>query len=153
MFHFNCIRIMKKNILKTITVLTVMVLSFGCKKITDINVSPNNPSISAATPEVLFPSGVGSSAGRIGGELNILGGIWAELYTQNTLANQYLNFDDYNLTKNDFKDDYAELYAGALEDYQTSIINAKAKGQFNFVLMSTAMKAYTMEALDDLYDE
>jgi hypothetical protein len=143
---------MKKNIFKTIGILVLM-LTFGCTKITNINVSPNNPPLSTATPDILFPSGVASSAARIGGELNILGGFWSQYYTQFTLANQFKTIDSYNLTKNDLNGDYDELYAGALEDYQLAITQATAKGQWNYVLMSTVMKAYTLEVLADLYDK
>jgi hypothetical protein len=144
---------MKKYILKTLAVFTLICFTFGCKKITDINVSPNDPPLTAATPEILFPSGVASTAGRIGGELDILGGIWSQYYTQAISATQYSTWDSYNLTPSDFQDDYRELFAGALEDYQLAIIQAKAKQQWNYVLMSTVMKAYTYEVLVDLYDQ
>jgi hypothetical protein len=144
---------MKRDILKAIAILTITCLTFGCKKITDINVSPNNPPLSTATPAILFPAAVASSAARIGGELNILGGFWSQYYTQFTLANQYRNIDSYNLTKNDMNGDYDVLYADALEDYQLSITQATASQQWNYVLMSTVMKAYTLEVLADLYDQ
>lgn len=143
---------MKKNI-KNITILALSMLTFGCTKITDINVNPNNPSLSVATPDILFPSAVASTAARVGGELNILGGFWSQYYTQYTLANQYRTIDAYNLTKNDFNGDYDELFAGALEDYQLTITQATLKQQWNYVLMATVMKAYTYEVLVDLYDQ
>jgi hypothetical protein len=143
---------MKKHIFKTIAFLTLTVV-FGCKKITDINTNPNSPPLTAATPQVLFPSGVGSTAARVGGELNILGGFWSQYYTQFTLANQFRNIDSYNLTDNDLNGNWNELFAGALQDYQLSITQSKAKGLYNFALMSTCMKAYTYEVLVDLYDQ
>ncbi|TSJ43269.1 SusD/RagB family nutrient-binding outer membrane lipoprotein [Mucilaginibacter corticis] len=144
---------MKKNNLKTIAILALTFIAFGCKKITNINTSPNNPPLSAATPQVLFPSAVASSAGRIGGELQILGGFWSQYYTQYTTANQFRNIDSYNLTQNDLNANWNELFQGALEDYQLSITQAKAKGLNNYVLMSTCMKAYTYGVLVDLYDQ
>jgi len=144
---------MKRNILKTIGIVSLTFLTFGCKKITDINTDPNNPPLSSATPQILFPSGVASTAARIGGELNILGGMWGEYYTQYTTANQFRTIDSYNLTRNDLNANWDELYSGALEDYQLSITQAKAKGLDNFVLMSTCMKAYTLGVLVDLYDQ
>ncbi|HEY5328224.1 MAG TPA: SusD/RagB family nutrient-binding outer membrane lipoprotein [Mucilaginibacter sp.] len=144
---------MKRNILKTIVIVSLTFFTFGCKKITDINTSPNNPPLASATPQILFPSAVASTAARIGGELDILGGMWGEYYTQYTLANQFRTIDAYNLTRNDLNANWNELYAGALEDYQLAITQAKAKGLNNFVLMSTCMKAYTLEVLADLYDQ
>jgi hypothetical protein len=142
---------MKKNIIKTIAILSLSAL--GCNKITDINVSPNNPPVEAATPQILFPSAVASSAARIGGELNILGGFWSQYYTQSVSANQFRDFDSYNVTYDDLNGDYNELFAGALQDYQLAITQAKAQGLWNYVLMSTVMKAYTYEVLVDLYDK
>lgn len=144
---------MKRYIIKPLGVLALICLTLGCSKITDINVSPNNPPVSVATPEILFPSAVASTAARVGGELNILGGFWAQYYTQGTLANEFRNIDSYNLTKNDLNGDYNELFSGALEDYQLAITQAKAKQQWNYVLMCTVMKAYTYEVLADLYDQ
>lgn len=141
------------NIIKTVIALAVAYGSIGCKKITDINISPNNPPLSKATPQVLFPSGVASTAGRVGGELNILGGIWAEYYTQNPLSNQYRDIDSYNLQKESLNGDYSELFSGALEDYQLALSQSKAAGQWNFFLMNTVMKAYTYQVLVDLYDQ
>jgi hypothetical protein len=143
---------MKKHIFKTIAFLTLTVV-FGCKKITDINTNPNSPPLTSATPQVLFPSAVGSTAARVGGELNILGGFWSQYYTQYTLANQFRSIDSYNLTDNDLNGNWNELFAGALQDYQLSITQAKAKSLYNFALMSTCMKAYTYEVLVDLYDQ
>lgn len=142
---------MKKNIIKVIAILTLS--SFGCSKITDINVSPNNPPLATATPQILFPSAVASSTARIGGELNIIGGIWSQYYTQSAAANQFRTIDAYNLTNSDFNGDYNELMAGALSDYQLAISQAKAQGLFNYVLMATVMKAYTYGVLVDLYDQ
>jgi hypothetical protein len=144
---------MKKNILKTVAILTLTYFTFGCTKITDINTSPNNPPLASATPQILFPSGVASTAARVGGELNILGGFWSQFYTQYTLANQFRNIDSYNLTDNDLNGNWDELFSGALEDYQLAITQAKAKSEFNYVLMATCMKAYTYEVLADLYDQ
>ena len=143
---------MKSNI-KTIAALTILCLSFGCKKITDINVDPNNPPLSTATPQVLFPSAVAATAGRVGGELNILGAIWSQYYTQYTLASQYRNIDDYDLGTSDLTANYQVLFSNALENYELAVTQSKANKQWAFFLMNTVMKAYTYEVLVDLYDE
>ncbi|MEZ2334505.1 SusD/RagB family nutrient-binding outer membrane lipoprotein [Mucilaginibacter sp. RCC_168] len=129
------------------------VCTLGCKKITDINNSPNNPPIESATPQVLFPSGVVSTAGRLGGELDIIGGIWSQYWTQSPIANQFKTIDAYNLQRQDFNGSYNELFSGALADYQLAITKAKAAKQNHFYLMSTVMKAFTYEILVDLYDK
>jgi len=145
---------MKRTTLyKSALVFAISYLSFGCSKVADINVSPNNPLLENATPQVLFPSAVISAAGRIGGELNILGGIWSQYWTQANGSSQYKYIDSYNITRTDLTGNYDELFAGSLADLQLSISKAKASGQNNYYLMSTVMKAYVYETLVDLYDQ
>lgn len=146
---------MKNNHIKyKVLMFSAMVfLAFGCKKTLDINVSPNNPLIETTTPEVLFPSAVASTTGRVGGDLTILGGIWAQYYTQANASNQYKTIDSYALTRNDFNGSYNELFSGALADYQLAIKLAQAKSDWRYNLMATVMKAYTYQVLVDLYDK
>lgn len=140
-----------------IAVLAMLVFS-SCKKLLDVNKDPDNPNVEQGTPELVFPAGVASSAGRLGGDLAILGGIWSQYYTQSTTANQYKNLDAFNLTKTDFgattlSSPWFELYAGALNDLQFVINRSRETGNWNYLLMGTVMKAYTLQMLVDLYDQ
>jgi len=145
---------MKKHIIKTILATSVICFSVtSCKKITDINTSPNNPPVEVATPQVLFPSAVQSTAGRIGGEVAIIGNIWSQFTTQAQLSNQYKDIDTYGMTRQDRNANYNNLFAGALTDYKLTIEKAKAGGPIQYYLMATVMKAFTYEVLVDLYDQ
>lgn len=139
--------------IKTAVIALAVIASASCKKITEINRSPNNPPLESATPEVLIPSGMQSTAGRVGGELAIIGGIWSQFWTQNNASNQYKDIDAYNLQRQDRNGNYNELFAGALADYQLAIKQATASGKNNYVLIATVMKAYTYQVLVDLYDK
>jgi hypothetical protein len=136
----------------------VAIITTSCKKQLDINVDPDVPSLEQGTPELVFPAGVASAAGRIGGDLAIIGGIWSQYYTQNTTSSQYRNVDAFNMSKNDFgstllSSPWAELYAGALNDFQFVINKSKESGNWNYYLMGTVMKAYTLQVLVDFYDK
>lgn len=146
---------MKKINLKysTLIMSAVLLLSFGCKKNLDVNTDPNNPLLENATPEVLFPSAVMSTAGTVGGQLTVLGGIWSQYFTQANASNQYKTIDSYNLTRNDLNIGYTELFSGALNDYQLTLSKAKERGDARYILMATVMKAYTYQILVDLYDK
>lgn len=146
---------MKKRYInkKTIFALTFAMLSFGCKKITDINVSPNNPPVDKASPQVLFSSGVMETAGASGGEIAIIGGIWSQYWTENVAASQFNTIDSYSLGRQDFNNPYSILFAGALTDYQLAITQAKTTQNYPFYLMCTVMKAFSYELLVDLYDQ
>ncbi len=145
---------MKKHIIKTIFATAVISFSVtSCKKITDINTSPNNPPVEVATPQVLFPSAVQSTAGRVGGEIAIIGNIWSQFVTQAQLSNQYKDIDTYGMTRQDRNANYNGLFSGALTDYKLTIEKAKTAGPIQYYLMATVMKAYTYQVLVDLYDK
>lgn len=129
------------------------VVLFGCKKQLDINVDPNYPLESQGSPKLVFPAAVLSTVGRVGGELNIIGGIWSQYYTQNWSSSQYRTIDAYNLQSSDYTGSYSELFSGGLNNYQYVLDSAKAQGDWNFYLMATVMKAYTAQVLADLYDK
>ena len=147
---------MKKILnINNLIICSLLLFSAGCKKTLDVNESPNNPSIDAATAETLFPSAVMSTAGRVGGDLSIIGGLWAQYYTQNNNSSQFRNLDIYNLTATStfVNGPYTELYSGALFDYQLGLTKSVEKQDWRYNLMNTVMKAYTYEVLVDLFDK
>ncbi len=129
----------------------------SCKKTLDVNTDPNNPSLDQLTSKLVFPAGVASSVGRIGGQLAIVGGIWAQYYTQSVVSNQFKNIDSYNLTKGfgttNNGVDWVELYSGALNDLTFVQRKSLAESDWNYYLLSTVVKAYTLQVLVDLYDQ
>ncbi|NEU09248.1 SusD/RagB family nutrient-binding outer membrane lipoprotein [Flavihumibacter sp. R14] len=146
-----------KNAINYILVVAIsgLTLTSGCDKNLDINTDPNNPGIENATPEVLFPSAVMSTAGMVGGQLAIVGGIWSQYWSQASNSSQYREIDSYNLTSinEEVNLPYEELYAGALIDYQLTIDKARASSDWRYNLMAVVMKAYTYQVLVDLYDQ
>jgi len=136
-----------------IFVAALSVVLFGCKKQLDINVDPNFPLVNQGAPRLIFPSAVMSTVGRVGSDLNIIGGIWSQYYSQSASSSQYRTIDSYNLQSSDYTGAYSELFSGALNNYQYVLDSAKAQGDWNFYLMATVMKAYTVEVLADLYDK
>src|SRR5690349_13636300 len=141
----------KKSLYIFVTALSVVL--FGCKKQLDINVDPNYPLVTQGSPRLIFPSAVMSTVGRVGGELTIIGGIWSQFYTQSWSSSQYRTIDAYNLQSSDYTGSYSELFSGGLNNYQYVLDSAKAQGDWNFYLMATVMKAYTVQVLADLYDK
>jgi hypothetical protein len=125
----------------------------GCKKVLDINKSPNTPGQEQATPKLVFPSAVMATAAQVGGEYAILGALWGEYATQSAFANQYRTVEQYNLNGLDFEDAYEGMYARALGNYQLIINKAREQRDWNWFLMANVMKAYTAQVLVDLYGE
>jgi len=125
----------------------------GCKKQLDINKDPNKSPQSTGTAALIYPSAMMSTTGRIGGELNIIGGIWSQYYTQSYTSNQYKTIEAYNLQSTDYQGSYAELFAGALNDYYYELDTAKKAADWSYYLMGTVMNAFTTATLVDLYDQ
>jgi hypothetical protein len=145
---------MNLSIKKSLYILAASsVVLFGCKKQLDINVDPNYPLVSQGSPKLIFPAAVMSTVGRIGGDLNIIGGIWSQYYSQSASSSQYRTIDAYNLQSTDYNGAYSELFSGGLNNYQYVIDSSKSKADWNFYLMGTIMKAYTAAVLADLYDK
>jgi hypothetical protein len=62
------------------------------------------------------------------------------------------------MSKNDFgstliSSPWAELYSGALNDYQFVIDKSRQTGNWNYYLMATVMKAHTLQVLVDIFDK
>lgn len=139
---------------KHIITLSALFVASGCSKL-DINRSPNNPAIEDATMEVLFPSGTMSTVGRVDGDLSIIGGMWAQFWTQNSGSSQFRTVDAYDLSNSStlVNPPYTELFSGALNDYKLTLELAAKSNETHYNLMATVMKAYTYQVLVDLFDK
>ena len=130
----------------------LLLVSASCSDFLDTNTSPNEPS--TAPVELVFPAATGSAAYVIGGWYQILGGMWAQHWTQSTGASQYRNIDSYDLQNDAFDDrQYGELYSGALNDLEYIRITAKEDQNWSYYLMATVIQSYTYQVLVDLYDK
>jgi hypothetical protein len=135
------------------SLLAIVSITSSCKKALDINHDPNNPTLEQGNPRLVFPAAVMATAGRVGGDLAILGGMWSQNFTQSALANQYKDIDSYDVKSTDLNLPYSGLFTGGLKNYQFVIDKSAAAKDWNFYLMATVMKAYTTEVLVDLYDK
>src|SRR4051812_24049124 len=105
--------IMKNKILFGL-ISAVLLTGTACKKTLDINQDPNNPSLEQGTPKLVFPAAVMATAGRVGGDLAILGSIWGEYTTQASQSNQYKYIDQYDIRTTNMNAPYTGLFAGGL---------------------------------------
>lgn len=117
----------------------------------DINVDPNNPQ--NVTPALSLPSGISGTAYVLGGYYSALGGFWSQQYAQAPAGSQWLEWESYNLTEDDFNRQFTLLYAGALSDYEYVRKSTNATADWKFYTIATLMQAYTFQLLADLYDE
>ncbi|NWJ49390.1 MAG: SusD/RagB family nutrient-binding outer membrane lipoprotein [Bacteroidetes bacterium] len=135
-----------------ILVAGILMLSSCKDNFYDINVNPNNPS--KATPALVLPSGLASTAFVMGGYYQALGGFWTQQYAEAPAASQWADWESYNLTEDDFDGrQFSTLYAGPLYDYEYVRKSASTSGNWSFYAISTLMQAYTFQVLADLYDK
>jgi hypothetical protein len=150
-----------KNIKSYLAMLiaSVLLLSSCSDSFFDVNTDPNNPS--TVTPNYVLPSGLASSAFVIGGYYHALGSMWTQQYAQSPSASQWNDWESYNLTEDNFDNQFTTLYAGysavnsggALIDYEYVRNNTSASGNWKYYAISTLMQAYTFQVLADLYDQ
>lgn len=139
--------------IKSFKILSLALIVFGvssCSDWLDVNTSPNNPE--SAPIELVFPRASLSTPVVVGGQFALLGGIWAQHYTQHAAANQYKAWDGYNLTSSDFTGSWAELYIG-LVNLENIIKESEKQENWSYYLMASTLKAYTFQVLVDLYDK
>jgi hypothetical protein len=142
-----------KNSLISIFLLSLLLMGVSCKEQLDINQSPNVPTLEQGNPQLVFPAAVLATVGKVGGDLTILGGIWAQNYTQSALSNQYKYIDAYDVKATDFNATWDVLFTSGLKNYNYVTDKSKASGDWIFYLMGTVMDAYTNAILVDLYDK
>src|SRR5689334_19784677 len=123
----------------------------SCSDFLDVNTDPNNAP--SSTPALTLPAAIASSASELGAYYNILGGFWVQYWTQDNSSNQYKDIDAYNVQQSTMQGEFAELYTGALDDFQYVRTQSKASGDWNLYLMGTVMQCYTFQMLADLYDQ
>lgn len=140
---------MRKIYLLGIVFLSILINS--CEL--DINKDPNYPD--QVDADKYISSGLMWTSSAIGGNLQLLGGMWSQHFTQNTNSNQYNEIDSYNLTNSTryITDTWGFLYAGALPDFQLAITKAEAKGDWQYWMISKIMTAYCFHVLTEAYGD
>ncbi|MDH7461919.1 SusD/RagB family nutrient-binding outer membrane lipoprotein [Chitinophagaceae bacterium 26-R-25] len=136
-----------------IIALALVVAGTGCKKQLDINQDPNFPSVDQSTPQITFPAGLLGTLGGQASDYQILGGIWAQYFTQSSVSAQYKYIDGYNVQSSDFNTSYANSFSRAINSYQLTVDKATLNADWSYYLMAQTMKAYSTSFLVDLYDQ
>lgn len=102
---------------------------------------------------LVLPAGIGSAAYVMGGWYQILGGLWAQHWAQSPGAQQYRDFDQYNINTTTLDNrQYQELYSGALNDLEYVKNLADSTANWSYYLIATVMQAYVYHVLVDLYE-
>lgn len=144
---------MKLNhIYKSACLLVLLVTVSSCEKdFLEVNEDPNRSRNSSV--DIVLPSALGYTSYSFGNQYQILGGFWAQYWTQGPTANQYNSLDRYVITSDSYSRPWSDLYAGPLLDYQYIVEEGTKAGQPNYVAIAKLMQAYTFQALTDMYGD
>ena len=134
-----------------IFLLMVVFTVSSCEDYLDVNDDPNYAT-NASSKEILPPA-VLSLSGQIGGYYNILGSLWSQHFTQTNVANQYKDFDSYNVTREDFRTPFQDMFAGGLNDLYTVQQTSYSSEDWGGYLMAVTLKAFGMQIMIDYYGD
>lgn len=140
---------MKHNIISLLSLLLVIGM-MSCNDFLDINDDPNNPSNVPAS--LSLPTAEMKIATTMSADYAVVGGLWAQHWTQSHVASQYRDEDRYALNRLDYQGAWTQLYAGALIDLQKIEAEAVATENWNLNLIAVSLTAYTYQLLVDWYD-
>ncbi|MFZ1560738.1 MAG: hypothetical protein WAT37_12475, partial [Saprospiraceae bacterium] len=120
---------MNLKFIKNTCIIVAMLIIASCSDFLDVNDDPNNPT--DVKPEVVLAVAQASVGGVVGGDLNIVGGLWSQHWTQSHTGSQYRRLDAYDLVPDDYNVSWNEMYAGGLNDLELIKKGASASGNWN----------------------
>lgn len=124
----------------------------ACKKTLDVNKNMNSPA--DVTVVQLLPAAQISIGQVTGNYFQIVGGIWAQYWTQSPNASQYRPFEQYQPEPSSTTNAWQELYAGALPDLQKIIDKAgTAENTRNYTAIAKILQGYTYQLLTDNFND
>ncbi len=138
---------------KFIIIFTSFILACtSCSEYLDINYDPNSPSEDVITNDIIFPGAEMALATQYGARLRIIGGYFAEHYSQNFGTSNYLeSFSRFYITSQLSSSAYTGLIRQSIGNLQTVIEKANAEEKYGEVLAATCLRAFTYQVLVDCY--
>ncbi|NJN33006.1 MAG: SusD/RagB family nutrient-binding outer membrane lipoprotein [Saprospiraceae bacterium] len=142
---------MKNSIRILLISLSFSMLLASCSDFLDVNTDPNNPS--SVTVKELLPPAQAAIAYVVGNDLQIVGGIYSQYWTQNPAASQYRTLEDYNQTTSATNGIWLTLYTDVLQNLRVIEAKAKADDLKQYEAVSKILQAYTLHILTDCFGD
>ncbi|WP_343616233.1 SusD/RagB family nutrient-binding outer membrane lipoprotein [Flavobacterium sp.] len=140
---------MKKIIISILILSTAFI---GCSTNLDINEDPDLLTPEKTPLATQLPAGIIGVVGAEGGIFSIIGGFWAQHFTQSSSANQFRNIDSYNITTNDYNYAWTTMYDG-LNDIKAVQRKALAEENWNYYLIATTLYVQASQIMTDFYGD
>jgi hypothetical protein len=136
-------------------IISILVLSttfMGCSTDLDVNKDPDSLTPDTTPLSSQLPAGTIGIVGAEGGIMSIIGGFWAQYYSQSSAANQFKNIDAYNVTSNDYNYAWTSMYDG-LGDIKMVQRKALAEGNWKYYLIATTLYVQASQVMTDFYGD
>ncbi|MDF2478326.1 MAG: SusD/RagB family nutrient-binding outer rane lipoprotein, partial [Sphingobacterium sp.] len=142
---------MKRNFKKIVFAFLLGTIAFtSCNKYLDINQNPNYPE--TAEPRLLLPTVQASIGQIIGNQLQVYGGLWSQVWTQNPTSSQYITIDQYNVKSTATNSVWSNMYRYAL--YNAQVITKSESTLDNYYKgIAYILKAYTFQLATDAFGD
>lgn len=119
----------------------------GCKKFLDINDNPNDTE--KVEPEQILPSAEAALMHVISNQYQTFGNFWSQYWTQLPNSSQFRSIEQYSSGPNDFDRPWGILYAGALTDTDSLIVNQHLPKFQQYAAIAWIIRAYSFQLLTD----
>lgn len=123
----------------------------GCKKFLDVNKNPN--ATTSANPEQILPSIEGAVAHAISYPYQTYGNFYSQYWTQNTSNSQFRGIDQYTSGPSDFDRSWSVLYANAIADTDSLIVNQHLPKFQQYAAIAWLLRAYSFQMLTDAFGD
>ncbi|GAA4468513.1 SusD/RagB family nutrient-binding outer membrane lipoprotein [Nemorincola caseinilytica] len=141
---------MKKSLL--ILCAIVLATQYSCRKTLNVNTNPNEPADVTVTE--LLPAAEISLSHQYGNYFQLVGGLWAQYWTQSPSASQYRPFEQYQPGPSSANTAWQELYAGTLTDLRQIVKKAgTAENTKNYTAVAKILQGYTLQLLTDNFGD
>jgi hypothetical protein len=142
---------MKKIINKANILLAAfcLVAVSACKDYLDVNTDPNNQP-DASIPNILPGAQIGVGF-NMGNTVQIVTSLWMQQMAGTGTQTQ--SYDIYNVTANDFQNDWNSIYSTVLDDLNAIVQKGKAQGNNVQAGMAEVLLAYTYVVTTDMWGD
>ena len=142
--------------MKKLAIITTIVLGLAapsCDSYMDINESPNSPKESDVNSSILFPAAEMNLAASYGDYLRIVGGYFAQYYSQSFGTSNYLDYSQFQMSATRSSSTYTQLNTRGLKTLQLVRNYAEKHEEWGDFLAATVLRAFIYQALVDCYGE
>lgn len=142
--------------MKKLAIITTIVLGLAatsCDSYMDINESPNSPKESDLNSSILFPAAEMNLAASYGDYLRIVGGYFAQYYSQSPGTSNYLDYSQFQMSATRSSSTYTQLNTRGLKTLQLVRNYAEQHEEWGDYLAATVLRAFIYQTLVDCYGE